>query len=113
MNSILNSIKKLLGIEAEDTSFDTDVIININTALMVLNQLGLGPEGGFSIYDSTAMWSDFLEDNKNLEAVKSYVFLKVRLAFDPPSSSAVIESMQRQINELEWRLNVQADTGGD
>ena len=107
--SILTSIKKMLGITEEYTHFDQDIIIHINTVLMILHQLGVGPEEGFAITDSYETWSDFLVDNKNIEAVKTYVYLKVKLLFDPPLSSAVTESINKSINELEWRLNVAVD----
>lgn len=109
MESILESIKKLLGIAAEYDQFDTDIIIHINTAFSKLNQLGVGPEEGFSIRDKTSTWEDFLSDNKNLEAVKTYVYLIVRLVFDPPLNSAVLTAMDNTINQLEWRLNVAAE----
>lgn len=108
-DSILTSIKKMLGITEEYTHFDQDIIIHINTVLMILRQLGVGPEEGFNITDSYETWGDFLTDNKDIEAVKTYVYLKVRLLFDPPLSSAVTESINRSINELEWRLNIAAD----
>lgn len=108
-DSILTSIKKMLGITEEYTHFDQDIIIHINTVLMILRQLGVGPEEGFTITDSYETWGDFLTDNKDIEAVKTYVYLKVRLLFDPPLSSAVTESINRSINELEWRLNIAAD----
>lgn len=110
MDSILTSIKKLLGIQEDYTHFDTDIIIHVNSALMILNQLGVGPLGGFSIVDSSTTWDEFIpEDDKNFEAAKTYVYMKVKLIFDPPSSSAVIESMNRIISEIEWRLTVQHD----
>ena len=109
MDSILTSIKKLLGIAEDYEEFDTDIIIHINTALSKLNQLGVGPEEGFSIKDKTSVWTEFLADAKNLESVKTYVYLIVRLVFDPPQSSAVITSMENTINQLEWRLNVAAE----
>lgn len=110
MESILTSIKKLLGIDEEYEHFDNDVIMHINTVLGILTQLGVGPVDGFSIHDKTATWADFLGgDLKKLESVRSYVYLKVRLIFDPPNSSAVIKSMNSLINELEWRLNASAD----
>lgn len=110
MESILTSIKKLLGISEEYTHFDNDIIMHINTVLMVLNQLGIGPEEGFLIFDKSAMWNDFISsDNKNLHAIKTYVYLKVKLLFDPPLSSAVMEATNRLISELEWRLNVLAE----
>lgn len=108
--SILTSIKKLLGISADCKDFDTDIIIHINTVFMILNQLGVGPNRVFAIEDDKTVWSDFLEDNTNFEAVKTYIHLKVRLIFDPPLSTAVKEAIQQSINEMEWRLNVQAET---
>lgn len=110
MESILISIKKLLGIAEDYTHFDMDLIIHINSVLMVLTQLGIGPAGGFLISDDSATWSKFLDDETQIEAVKSYVFLKVKLLFDPPSSSSVSESYNRMINEFEWRLNVAVET---
>lgn len=110
MESILTSIKKLLGIEEEYTHFDQDLIMHINSVFMILNQLGVGPSEGFSIQDSKGVWGDFIPTGSNLEAVKSYIHLKVKLMFDPPSSSAVMEAINRTIAELEWRLNVAADT---
>lgn len=111
MDSILLSIKKLLGIDAVCDHFDTDVILHINSALMVLNQLGVGPPGGFVVTSNAETWSDFLGTNQTIEAVKTYVFLKVKLAFDPPQSSAAIESFNKMIAEYEWRLNVAVDPG--
>ena len=110
MESILTSIKKLLGITEEYDQFDPDIIMHINSVFMILTQLGVGPAEGFSIEDDTAVWTDFIQDVKKLESVKTYIDLKVKLAFDPPLSSAVIESMNRLINELEWRLNVAAES---
>lgn len=110
MESILTSIKKLLGITEEYDQFDPDIIMHINSVFMILTQLGVGPAEGFSIEDDTAVWTDFIQDVKKLESVKTYIYLKVKLAFDPPLSSAVIESMNRLINELEWRLNVAAES---
>lgn len=110
MESILISIKKLLGLDAYYTNFDTDIIMHINTVFMSLNQLGVGPSECFSIEDDIAVWSDFIKDNTNLEAVKSYIYLKVKLLFDPPLSTAVMEAIKQQISELEWRLNVQSES---
>lgn len=111
MDSILTSIKKLLGPSADYTHFDPDIIMHINTVLMTLNQIGVGPKNGFIIEDDTSTWADFLPDAGiiQLEAVKSYMYLKVKLLFDPPLSSAVMESINRQISELEWRLNIAVD----
>lgn len=107
MESILTSIKKLLGISEDYEQFDADIIMHINTVFLNLTQLGVGPSKGFFIEDSSATWSDFIdvEDNAQLQAVKTYVYLKVKLLFDPPLSSSVIESINRMIAELEWRLN--------
>lgn len=107
MDSILTTIKKLLGITEEYEHFDTDVIIHINSALMTLRQLGIGPEEGYMIYGKDEKWTDFLGDSKLLEQVKTYVYLKVKLVFDPPTSSSVMEAMQRQAQEFEWRLNTE------
>lgn len=109
MESILTSIKKLLGIEEEYEHFDSDIIMHINSVFMVLNQLGVGPSEGFSIEDDTSVWTDFMSSNSNIEAVKSYIYLKVKLLFDPPLSSAAIDSIKRMIDEYEWRLNVAAE----
>ena len=106
-NSILTSIKKLLGITESCTDFDTDIIIHINTVLMTLNQLGVGTEG-FQIEDKNAVWSEFIDPNK-LAATKSYVHLRVKLLFDPPLNSAIIEAIKESIRELEWRLNVRVE----
>lgn len=110
MESILTSIKKLLGIPEEHEHFDPDVIIHINSTFMILNQIGIGPSEGFSIEDDTAVWTDFVSDTTKIEAVKTYIYLKVKLVFDPPLSSAVMDSMKQTISELEWRLNVAAET---
>ena len=111
MESILTSIKKMLGIDEEYTHFDADIIMHINSVLMILTQLGVGPEEGFVIEDDTSTWIDFVPEANaaQLHAVKSYIYMKVKLIFDPPLSSAVIESMNRQISEFEWRLNVAVD----
>ena len=112
MESILTSIKKLLGIAEEYEHFDNDIIMHINSVFMILTQLGVGPSKGFVITDSSASWDDFLpEGGEKLQAVKTYMYMKVRLMFDPPTSSAVMESMNRMINELEWRLNAAVDPG--
>ena len=110
MDSILTSIKKLLGIAEEYTHFDEDLIIHINSVFMILTQLGVGPAEGFSIEDDVAVWTDFVEPDQGLEPVKSYVYLKVRLLFDPPDKSSVMEATNRMISELEWRLNLQAES---
>ena len=109
-DSILTSVKKLLGITEDCTDFDADLIMHINSVLMIITQIGVGPSEGFSIKDKEDYWKDFVSDTTNLESIKSYVYMKVRLMFDPPSSSAVMESMNRMISELEWRLNVEAES---
>lgn len=108
-DSILNSIKKLLGMTEDYTYFDQDVIIHINSVFMILNQLGVGPTIPFTIKNDTEVWSDFIQDTNNIESVRSYVYLKVKLIFDPPSSSVIADSINKMISELEWRLNVAVD----
>jgi hypothetical protein len=116
MESILTSIKKLLGIAEDDISFDIDIIIFINSTLTILQQIGIGPSTGFSIIDKTQTWTDFIGTQTdslgnpiNVESVKTYTYLKVRLVFDPPVNAFVVEAMERQIKELEWRLNALVD----
>lgn len=108
--SILTSIKKLLGITEDYTHFDNDIIIHINSVFSILTQLGVGPSEGFSINDNSAIWVDFISDENKLQTIKSYIYLRVKLLFDPPSSSALLEATNRTINEFEWRLNVAAET---
>ena len=110
MESILTSIKKLLGIDELYTHFDADLVMHINSVLMILTQMGVGPSEGYTIEDDSTTWNEFIPDLKNFEAVKTYIHLKVKLIFDPPTSSAVIESMNRMISELEWRLYAAAST---
>lgn len=109
MESILTSIKKMLGITEEYTHFDGDLIMHINSVLSILTQIGVGPPEGFSIEDKTTVWTDFIPESSKLEFVKSYAYMKVKLLFDPPLSSAVIESTNRMTSELEWRIQVAAD----
>ena len=109
MESILTSVKKMLGIPEDYEHFDADIVMHINSVFMILTQLGVGPAEGFTIMDEDAIWSDFIQDKKTIESVKSYMYLKVRLLFDPPLSSAVLDSMNRLISELEWRLNGAVD----
>lgn len=111
MDSILTSVKKLLGIAEEYEHFDQDIIIHINSVLMILTQIGVGPSNGFSIIGKESTWTDFVTDIKQIEAVRTYIYLKVRLIFDPPSSSAVMEAINRTVSELEWRLSVAVDPG--
>ena len=109
MDSILNSIKRLLGVDEYCDHFDSEIIIHINSALMILNQLGVGPPTGFIVTDSGQTWKDFISDRTDIESIKTYVFLKVKLVFDPPQTSSLIESMKTTISELEWRINVAVD----
>ena len=110
MESILTSIKKMLGITEEYERFDSDLIIHINSVFMILTQLGVGPPSGFSVQDKSATWKEFISDETKLQLVKSYMQMKVKLLFDPPLSSAVMASMEKMIAEAEWRLNVAAET---
>lgn len=106
-NSILKSIRKMLG---SDTYFDTDLIIHINTVFSKLQQMGVGPEGGFSIEDESSEWDEFTEDEPILNMVKSYMVLQIKLLFDiTTASSSLIEVMKEQSAELEWRLNAACD----
>lgn len=108
--SILDSIKKLLNISKDDTAFDTDIIININSVFTTLRQLGVGPEKGFRILSNEEKWNNFVSDELMLDSVKTYVYLKVKLVFDPPLNSSLMDSFERQIKELEWRLNVEVES---
>ena len=110
MESILTSIKKLLGITEEYEHFDDDLIMHINSVFMVLNQLGVGPENGFAITSKADQWSSYISDPVKVAPVKTYMYQKVRLIFDPPASSSVIESYKQMIYEFEWRLNVAAES---
>lgn len=112
LESILTSIKKLLGIAEEYEHFDSDLIMHINSVFSILTQLGVGPEKGFMVTDKSAVWEDFIPSAVKLQMVKSYMHLRVKLLFDPPLGSAVIEAMNRQISELEWRIEVEADSEG-
>ena len=110
MESILTSIKKLLGIAEENTDFDADIIMHINSVFTTLTQLGVGPSEGFYIEDKNSDWQEFISDLNKLQAVKTYMYLKVRLLFDPSSLGAsTLAAYERQIQELEWRLNVIAE----
>lgn len=110
--SIFNSIKSLLGPDASYDVFDQDILIHINTAIAVLTQLGVGPEGGFIVTGSTETWGDFLGSNdKTLNMARTYVYMKVKIAFDPPINSSVLNAYQEACKEYEWRLNVAVDPG--
>lgn len=109
MESILASIKKLIGYDEADDSFDTDLIMHINSVLAILRQLGVGPSEGFRIKDESTTWDEFIPEEQFLDDVKTFVYLKVRLIFDPPQSSAMMDAMNRMLSELEWRINVAAE----
>ena len=113
IDSILNSVKKALGITEEYTHFDADIIMHINSVFSILAQLGVGPDEGFAIEDETTSWSEFVPEETGsllLSSVRTYMFMKVKMMFDPPLSSSVAEAYNHQISELEWRLNVAAET---
>lgn len=105
-DSILTSTKKVLGIDEAYTAFDVDILMHINSVFATLNQLGLGPDEGYMIEDETPTWSDFFGNDPRLNSIKTYVYLKVRILFDPPGTSYLIQSLERQAEELTWRLNV-------
>lgn len=110
MSSILEDVKKMIGPSASYDVFDPELIIHINSVFSILKQMGVGPQDEtFKITGTSEEWNDFFEDGENLEMVKTYVYLKVRMIFDPPQSSAVAEAFNRQISEFEWRLNVEVD----
>jgi len=105
-DSILDTTKKTLNMESDYTAFDTDVILHINSVFSTLTQLGVGPKEGFMIETKENKWSEFIGDTTIIMAVKSYMYLRVRLLFDPPQTSFAINSFAEQAKELEWRLNV-------
>ena len=109
MENILDSIKKLLGIDEADLNFDQELIMHINSVFMVLNQLGVGPVNGFKISSNDEVWADFVGTRLDIESVKSYIYLKVRLLFDPPQNSFLVGAIEKQIEENEWRLQVQVE----
>lgn len=109
MESILTSVKKMCGITEEYEAFDMDIIMHINSVFMILTQMGVGPAEGFFIEDKDSLWTEFIPESTKLQAVKSYMYLKVRMMFDPSNSGTISERYQQLINELEWRLNVQVD----
>jgi hypothetical protein len=113
MESILTSVKKVLGIQEDYEHFDADIIMHINTVFATLHQLGVGPDTDFVIFDKTAVWSDFIEDKSELQMVKTYMGLKVRLIFDPPQSTSILEAYKSMCAEYEWRLNAADDDWAD
>lgn len=110
-DSILNSVKNTLGLTESYDAFDQDVMLHINSVFAILHQLGVGPVQGFQIQDATATWTSFTDDEILLNPVKSYMYLRVRLLFDPPSTSFHLEAIKEQIKEFEWRINVQREEG--
>ena len=110
MDSILESIKERIGIAQDDNSFDVDIIDLINSAFADLNDIGVGPSEGFYIEDAGVDWSDFTDDIRVLGSVKDFVYLTVKLVFDPPAQSALLASMERRLSKLEWRLNIKCDS---
>lgn len=108
-DSIFKTIKGLLGPDADYNEFDQDIIVFINSAIATLTQLGIGPDSGFRITGEDETWQDFLGDAKDLDSVKSYIYMKVRIAFDPPTSSFVMSAYEEACKEYEWRLNVAVD----
>lgn len=110
VNSILLSVKKVLGLGGDNADFDTDVLIHLNSVLSIVQQLGVGPEDGYYVTSEDQTWEDYLgEGNPHINMIKSYICAKVRLLFDPPVSSAVMESLNRTCTEFEWRANVAAE----
>lgn len=108
-DSILNTTKTALSVAPGDTSFDGTIIMHINSVFSTLNQLGVGPDDGFSISDDTALWSSYLENDKRLNNVRSYMYLRVRLLFDPPATAFATTAFEKQIEELTWRINEQRE----
>jgi hypothetical protein len=107
--SILDGTKNALGLDPEYTVFDQDIIMFINSAFSTLRQIGAGPIGGFQITDNTSKWDEFLLDKPMMNDVKSYVYLRVRLLFDPPTMGYLVDAIKEQIKEHEWRINVEAE----
>lgn len=110
--SILQTIKDQLGLPEEETFYDSIIIVDINSAFSILAQLGIGPSNGFAITDNKEVWTDFIPDDHKLSTIRTYIYMKVRLMFDPPTSSMAINAMKDQIAEMEYRMNVIADNGG-
>lgn len=110
-DSIFDELKEMVGQEADDDSFDIEIKNHINSIFFTLNQLGVGPTAGFAIADRNTLWMSFTANNVLLNAVKSYMYARLRLLFDPPTNSFLVESLQKQITETEWRLNVLVEPG--
>jgi hypothetical protein len=111
VESILNTIKKLLGIDSEDDSFDVDVMAIINSTIPALSQMGIGPANGFIVTSADNTWNEYIGNSTiNLEGVKTYLYLKTKLIFDPPTNSTVIDAFNKNLNELEWRMMLAVET---
>ena len=110
-DSILNSVKLQLGILPEYTAFDQQLILDINTAFSILHQLGVGPKDGYEIEDESNRWDEVVT-KQSLNMIKSYVFLKVKLLFDPPTTSFVLDAYNKQLAEMEWRINSEVENNG-
>lgn len=108
-DSILTSVKKALGLGEDYNAFDDEIIMHINSVFSTLSQLGVGPDAGFMIEDATATWDTLLGDDPRLNSAKTLTFLKVKMVFDPPATSFVLTAMERQIEQMEWRLNAQIE----
>ena len=112
MDSILNSVKKMVNVRVEDDSFDADLIIYINTILAVLTQMGVGPVEGFTITSDAETWEDFVGDDVRVQLIKTYVGLRVRMLFDPPTNSSATQAFDNSIHETEWRIYAMTNYGG-
>lgn len=110
--SILNSIKKLLNISKDDTSFDTDIIIHINSVITSLLQIGIGKEN-FRVVDKDTKWTDYISKDENIDYIKTYIYLKVKMIFDPPANGSIMQSFNETIKELEWRLHINYESTKD
>jgi hypothetical protein len=109
-DSILDSVKKVLNLASDYESFDQDIVMHINSVFSTINQLGVGPDAGYMIEDKEALWSDFLEGDLRLNNIRTYMYLRVRMLFDPPTIGYLVEAMKEQIKELEWRINAQRES---
>lgn len=111
-DSILDSVKEALGVPVDQPAFDSELVMHINSVLSTLRQLGVGPVAGFMIVDNTSTWSELLGDSTKMNDSKTYLFLRVKMLFDPPATSFVLDAMKEQIRESEWRLNVTHEETG-
>jgi hypothetical protein len=109
VDSILDSVKKVLGIDKDYDAFDVDIVMHINTVFATLHQLGIGPEAGFAIEDASPTWEEYLGDDMRLNNIKTYIYMRVRIVFDPPTTGFLLSSMKEQIQELEWRISIRRE----